>query len=60
MMYNMLYAAEISRIVHEERMALDKRNRMLRELALANRLEVGSSPLQQMRKVMSRVMSLLF
>ena len=60
MLYNMIYAMEINRIVHEERLAEAQHSRLLRELELANRLQMGESPFSQMRKVMNRVMSLLF
>ena len=60
MMYNMMYAMEINRMVHEERLAEAKHSRLLHELALAKRLELKSSPFAQMRKAMNRVMSLLF
>lgn len=60
MLYNMMYAMEINRLVHEERLAEAERNLLLRELALANRLELNSSPFAQIRKAMNRAMSLLF
>lgn len=56
----MQYALEISRIVHVERLQAAENHRMLHELELANRLEMKESPWSQMRKVMNRVMSLLF
>ena len=60
-MYNLLHAMDISRIVHEERLLeAEKHNRLLRDLGLANQLEIKDSPFRQMRKALNRVMSLLF
>ena len=60
MFYNSMIALEVTRLVQQERLAEAQKHRMLRDLELANRLEMSESPWNQMRKVMSRVMSLLF
>ena len=60
MLYDSMIAMEVSRMVHQERLAEAQKHRMLHDLELANRLEFKGSPLRQMRKLVSRVMSLLF
>ena len=60
MFYDSMIAMEVSRIVHQERLAEAQNYRLLRDLELANRLERKASPWRQMRKALNRVMSLLF
>lgn len=59
-MYSLLTALDITRIVHEERLQAELNDQRMRVLARSNRNEVQSSPLEQMRKVMDRVMALVF
>jgi hypothetical protein len=59
-MYDLMMAMEVSRIVHEERLAAAQKHHLRHELELANRLEVNGPSLRQLRKMMNRVMSLFF
>ena len=60
MFYDSMIAMEVSRIVHQERLIEAQNYRLLRDLEPANRLETTASPWGRMRRVMNRVMSLLF
>jgi hypothetical protein len=61
MLYNSIFAAEVNRVVHEERLLeAEKHHRLMRDLELANQLEIKESPFHQMRKAMNRMMSLFF
>lgn len=61
-MYSLLTAMDITRIVHEERLEAALNDRRMRATAQMqpNRSEVQRSPLQQMRRVVDRVMCLFF
>jgi hypothetical protein len=56
-MYDLMMALEVSRIVHQERLAAAEKHQRWQKLALANRLATDGSSL---RKMMNRVMSLFF
>lgn len=59
-MYDLIMAMQVTRIVHEERLAAAQNQRRHDSVQLTHLLDLEGPFLSQARKAMNRVMSLLF